>query len=362
MTLLPDLIEPLSYEAILEANTERVKNLLPGYTPSESDNVMLVLQAFSYREKVLREFINSQVRQLFLSTAEGAYLDHLAETYYGLYRLNGSKPYATATLSLSMALEYDVFVPKGYQLTEDGGIYFSHTTADVTIPAGQTSVDVTIELDKMVASSKVRTEILVTPLPFLEVKQEGDFLQGGDLESDEEFKERIRLSLSDKSTAGSERTYKSFALRADERVDDVAVYSPAPGKVDVVYYAKESDAIMKQRIEKALNAEDVRPLTDIVEVRAATQTTVDISATLTIVKGADGAKVQASAKESVEKIFARPQIGKDITLSSLIATMSVEGVEDVVITTPSSTVVVANDAVAVLGSVAITVQESSDVY
>jgi len=362
MSQLPDLIQPMSYEEILQDAVTRVKTLLPGYTPAQGDDIMLVLQSFAYRELLLREYIQSMVEGNFLSTATGAMLDHLAETRYGLYRLHGSRPYATATFSLSTALDYDVNIPAGYQLTEDGGVHFSHTTRAATISAGDLSVDVAIELEHETASSSVRTEIPVTPLPYLSVTQTGDFDHGGDLESDEEFKERIRTSLADKSTAGSEATYISYALRSDERIEDVFVYSPAPGVVRVVYYSSTMDAIMQERLTYALNDREVRPLTDNVEIQAATVVDVPVQATLVLNRGADAAVVLQDAIAALEALSTSPQIGRDIHTSQIIAALMVSGVERVDLATPTDSVTIAAEQIGVISNSGISTQESSDVY
>ncbi len=362
MIQLPDLIEPLSFEEILKANISKVKELLPDYTPAQGDDIMLVLQDFAYREMLLRAFINEQVRGNFLMTATGAKLDHLAMTLYGLERLQGSKPYTTATFTLSVPLSYEVTIPKGYALLEDGGIYHASTTSQAVIQAGDTETTTTIELDAMLSSAKAKTEILVEQIPYLEVKQNGDFANGGDEESDEAFRERIRASLSRTSTAGSRNSYIGYTYAADERIADVSVYRQSAGEVSVIYWSPTMDSVMQQRIEKALNAEDIRPLTDLVSVQSATEVVIDISATLIIAKGFDHAKATATARERINAYFAKPQIGKDIALSQIIGTLIVGGVEDVQLNTPTGNIVITEDAIVLFGQLSLSTQESSDVY
>jgi len=362
MIQLADLIEPLSYDDILAANIARVKALLPDYTPAQGDDIMLVLQDFSYREMLLREYINEQVRGSFVMTAEGAKLDHLAMTLYGLERLEGSKPTTTATFALSRALPYDVTIPEGYELLEDGGIYRALTTEEAVIEAGETSVTATVELDAFVASSKVRCEIPMTQIPYLSVSQNGDFANGKEDESDEAFRDRIALSLSRTSTAGSRNAYIGHAYAADARILDVSVYRTAPGEVKVVYWSDTIDGVMQERVENTLNADDVRPLTDHLTIQPATVKTVDVTAALVVPKGSDAAKLTAAAREAVEALFAKPQIGRDVTISRIIAALASVGVDDVALEAPSASVTVADDAIAILGAVNITTRESGDVY
>ena len=360
MPTLPDLLEPLSYEEILTANVERAKEMLPGYTPAQGDDIMIVLQAFSFREMLLRELIQQNAEGSYLSTATGARLDHLAETYYGIYRLAGARPWTTAEFALSVPLSYDVTIPEGYTLVDDGGLYSAVTREELVIPAGETSVIGVIELEREMATSSVRTEIPVTPIPYLSVSQQGDFAGGSDPEDDESFRERIRLSLSDKSTAGAERTYLSFTYAADERVRDVSVTSPSAGEVRVVYWSEEMDDVMQDRIADALNAKDVRPLTDHVTVAPAEEVAVEVSATLVIRPDTDAAEVLAAARDRLSELGANPQIGRDVHPSQIIAALMVDGVERVDLTAPTDTVTITTDQVAIVRDGGLSTQESSD--
>lgn len=56
----------------------------------ESEPVVLIIEAFAYREMILRAHVNDKARSLTLSGAAGAALDHIGMTYYRrTQRLNG---------------------------------------------------------------------------------------------------------------------------------------------------------------------------------------------------------------------------------------------------------------------------------
>jgi len=351
-------VQELSYDEILEQNLDIVKSLLPDYKPAEGDNVMLVLRAFSYRELQLRAFFNSLAKAFFLSTASGSDLDNLAESLYGLYRLPGAKPYADMEFSLTTALSYDVLIPKGFELVDETGSHFAKLLEDVVIKAGEVSVVGVIELQEEIVSSSVKTEIQVTPLPYVQVKQLTSFINGSDPESDEDFKNRIRLSFANKSTAGSALTYKSFALKADERIEDVKVLSPSAGVVDVVYYSSEADEIMQERIENTLNADDVRPLTDLVRVKKANEIIFDVTGEITIKSGVDASSVYVNAINNLKTLMFK--IGEDVSIAKLINLLMVDGVIDVSLTTPTANITIDDYSVAILNSVNISYRVSNE--
>lgn len=355
---LPNVVQELSYDEILEQNLDIVKSLLPDYKPAEGDNVMLVLRAFSYRELQLRAFFNSLAKAFFLSTASGSDLDNLAESLYGLYRLPGAKPYADMEFSLTTALSYDVLIPKGFELVDETGSHFAKLLEDVVIKAGEVSVVGVIELQEEIVSSSVKTEIQVTPLPYVQVKQLTSFINGSDPESDEDFKNRIRLSFANKSTAGSALTYKSFALKADERIEDVKVLSPSAGVVDVVYYSSEADEIMQERIENTLNADDVRPLTDLVRVKKANEIIFDVTGEITIKSGVDASSVYVNAINNLKTLMFK--IGEDVSIAKLINLLMVDGVIDVSLTTPTANITIDDYSVAILNSVNISYRVSNE--
>jgi phage-related baseplate assembly protein len=104
------------------------------------------------------------------------------------------------------------------------------------------------------------------------------------MESDADFRRRIQLSLEGFSTAGPEGAYVFHALAADGDVLDVSATSPDPGEVLISVLSRTGDGAADSgliaAVETALNAENVRPLTDLVTVQSATIVDFEIEATL----------------------------------------------------------------------------------
>jgi len=344
----PTVLQELDYEAILSENIKNFKKLAPDWKPLESDEFKIILEAFAYRELYLRAYFNELAKAFFLSTASGANLDNFA-VFYGLERLKGAKPYAKYEFSLSTALNQDVTIPKRLVLTDETSTYKGVLLEDVVIPAGETKGEGTVELQQEIAQSKVKTEVITTPLPFVvKAKAKEAFKNGSDVESDESFRKRILLSLADKSTAGSEETYKSFAFKADERIEDVAVLNGGPGIVNVYYYSEDADDLMQERIEKMLNAKEVRPLTDQVVVQKAVEIPFEIVAELKILPNQETATVYTNAVKSLEDgLKTLKKIGTDITLSEINYFLKVDGVKEVIITNPTADIVIADNEIGI---------------
>ena len=351
----PDVMQVLDYEEILQQNITDFKALLPEWIPLESDAYKLMLEAFAYRELHLRAEFNNLASAFFLSTSTKNDLDNYA-VFYNVIRLDGSYPYAAYEFSLDETLTQDVVIPANLILTDENSEYQGKLLNAVTIFAGETKVTGTVELQVEVQASDVKTEIITTPLPFvIQASAKNIFLNGSSVESDEEFKQRILLSMADKSTAGSEETYKSFTFNADERIEDVAVLNGGAGIVNVFYYSEEADALMQSRIEEMLNKESVRPLSDNLQIALATVVPFNVVARLEILPHQETATIFSNAlKNLTAKLEKLKRIGTKITLSEINNFLTVDGVKEVVITSPTSNVEIANNEIGVNGANTIT--------
>jgi len=351
----PDVMQVLDYEEILNQNIDNFKALVPDWIPLESDEFKLMLEAFAYRELHLRAEFNNLANAFFLSTSTNNDLDNYA-VFYNVERLGGSKPYAAYEFSLADVLAQDVVIPANLILTDENSEYQGKLLNAVTIFAGEIKVTGTVELQLEISKSDVKTEIVTTPLPFvIEAKATEVFSNGSSVENDEEFRARILLSMADKSTAGSEETYKSFTFNADERIEDVAVLNGGAGVVNVFYYSSVADSLMQTRIEEMLNKESVRPLSDVPVIATATEIAFNVVAELKILPNQETATVYSNAIESLNTgIATLKHIGTDITLSEINDFLKVAGVKEVVISSPAANVVIANNEIGVNGANTIT--------
>lgn len=160
-------------------------------------------------------------------------------------------------------------------------------------------------------------------------------------ETDADLRYRTQLALEGLSTAGPVGAYEFHALSVDG-VKSVGIQGPPdtdPGDVLVTILSGtgdgEADAPLISAVDAALNAEDVRPLTDQVTVQSATIVNYEIIATLYIPTGPDPDAVRDAALASAQAfVSARHRVGADVRLSALYAALHVGGVERVTLSAP----------------------------
>lgn len=161
------------------------------------------------------------------------------------------------------------------------------------------------------------------------------------MESDDDFRERILLSLDAYTTAGSTASYKFHAKSASGRVLDVAPVSPTPGHVTVYVLSREelgeaSDELL-ETVRSALASETVRPLTDQVTVLSASIVTYTVEATLVIDRGSDPAVVREAASVAVRAYADSMQrLGADPSISGIYRALHQPGVLRAALTTPAA--------------------------
>ena len=147
------------------------------------------------------------------------------------------------------------------------------------------------------------------------------------------------------STAGPRGGYEFHARSVSVSVLDVYVDEPAPGTVHVYVMediaAPPISAGLIADVKAALNDDEIRPLTDFVDVKPAVLVNYSIDAQLTIGDGPDSQTVFDAAEISANAyINARRKFGRDITRSGLLAALHVAGVENVNLISPVADVVI----------------------
>jgi uncharacterized phage protein gp47/JayE len=161
-----------------------------------------------------------------IANASGAALDHICEKI-GVIRKPATTAKGTSRFSRSTAASTDYVIEKGVIIQTDGidPIQFQ-TTKQATLPAGQTSVDVTIVAVNGGSNSNLGpntlTDLQSFPTGIEEVTNPTETSGGSDVEADDELRERATEELGSGSRASANAILR--ALKRVEGVKSVSIF------------------------------------------------------------------------------------------------------------------------------------------
>ncbi|KAF7783644.1 hypothetical protein PRUB_a3471 [Pseudoalteromonas rubra] len=157
-------------------------------------------------------------------------------------------------------------------------------------------------------------------------------------EDDERYRARIPLSLESHSMAGTTGAYQFQSLLADARVRDVHVASSTPGVVEVTVLTDMGAdlAAVQSAVSDHLNHEDVRPLTDQVQVSATRPTRVPVEAHVYLNPGVSELQVRLAIDTALDAFNqAHTRLGKEIPHSAIIDLLHQGGVRKIKLLSPA---------------------------
>lgn len=165
------------------------------------------------------------------------------------------------------------------------------------------------------------------------------------MESDTAFRKRIQMAPQGFSVAGPEGAYIFHTLSADGRVLDCTATSPTPGQVVITLLSTETDGTASAEliavVGKALNAQDVRPLTDEVLVQSAQIVHYTVKAQIYTDQGPDTDVVLDAVQKSIQAYVAEQRkVGLKVPLSGIYAALHLSGVQRVDLISPAADVAI----------------------
>lgn len=170
-------------------------------------------------------------------------------------------------------------------------------------------------------------------------------------EADEDLRRRIQLRITGWGT-GNTDYYRYHALSADPRVVDAWVDTPEPGRVRVAVMPQDGDQVVVEEVRTALNRDDVRLISDRLDVVSARAVHVTVHAKLYL--RPDAPDVLSAAEQALREAFAQSAgLGRDVVTSWIVAMLHVPGIKRVELLSPTTDISIDNDAYAVLDDVRI---------
>ena len=166
-------------------------------------------------------------------------------------------------------------------------------------------------------------------------------------EPDADLRRRTQLALEGFTVAGSSASYRYHALSAHSDVRDAGIDSPSPGTVRVTVLSRSNNGAaspeLLDTVASALSAHDVRPLSDNLQVQAATLVPWSLQATLHPYPGPAAQPLLDAAQAALASYLQTTagQLGHDITLSALYACLHQNGIQRVELNSPSADIAIA---------------------
>jgi phage-related baseplate assembly protein len=317
----------------------------------------LLIDLYAYRESLVRNAVQYAAQQNLLAFAIFPMIDYLGGLV-GVTRLQAVPATTTMQFTLTNPLSLDYTVSAGTLVgSGDGQVAFA-TNAAVTIKAGATSATVSANAtDPGVGGNGFllgQINVLLNPNGTLCAASNTSTTAGGSSpETDDHLRTRIQAAPNQFSSAGPAGAYRFFALGVDPSISDVQVVTPSPGVVNVYVLtgpttvqpaaapnpiAIAGSALLSE-VQAALNADTVRPITDTVVASAVHEVDYQIDAIVTLFVDADPNLTMAAATSAVQAyaIEVASKIQRDLVPSQIIAALSVPGVYEVTLNSPSYT-------------------------
>ncbi len=317
----------------------------------------LLINLYAYRESLVRDAIQFAGEQTLLAFAVFPMIDYIGQLL-GVARLPAQGAVTILQFTLQNPLSLPYTIPAGTQVgTADGQFIFA-TSSNLTIAAGATigTVAATCTTPGSGANGYLagQVNVLLSPNVLIAAVTNTETTGGGAApETDDHLRARIQAAPNEFSVAGPVGAYRFFALGADPSILDVEVVSPMPGTVDVYVLtgpitvqpasspnsAGIANSALLAKVAGVLSADDVRPLTDTVNVLAVSEVDYQIAGTVTLFADADPIAtmnaVNTAAQDFALNLAARIQ--RDIVPSEIVAALSLSGVYQVVLTQPAYT-------------------------
>jgi len=328
----------------IESNIITMYESLTSTTLADGDPVRLFLLTIASIVVQQRILIDYSAKQNLLAYSSGNYLDHIG-ILVGATRLQDSSAETMIRFTLSAVQVQTIIIPIGTRAATLSNIIFA-TTAVVQIPPGSLTVDV---LAKCTTVGVIGNEFLagqinkiVDPVPYIQSVMNTTTSSGGaDIESDDNFRERIHEAPESFSVAGPDGAYIFWAKTASQDIVDVSVRSPSPGQVEIRPLLVDGGIPTSDMLNTVLNVcndKTIRPLTDQVIVVAPEVVSYNISLTYYISQ--DNATKATSIQQAVTQAVSDYQtwqyskLGRSINPSTLIQQITNAGASHVSVVAP----------------------------
>lgn len=338
----------ITYEEILNTMVTTFEEE-SGYSADDASDIGIRLKVLAGEIYNCYTNIDWLKMQVFPQTAIEEQLDYHAQER-GIERNEAGKSTGTLTFSRSSALSYDISIPKGTICSTSGvsAVNFV-TTADATLLAGSTSVDVAAEAevggtDSNVCANTI-TVMVTPPSGITSVKNDAAFTGGTNAETDDELRDRILDSYKNIPNGTNCAFYIDQSLKYDGVYSANAIAKArGNGTVDV-YVAGKGAAVSNTLLAQiASDMDELREINVDLEVKNPTFFTVNIAANIVVKSGYDFDTVKADCIANISEFVDSIKIGDDLLKVDIGDVLyHTDGVQNYTITSGVITDITADD-------------------
>ena len=323
-----------------------------GRSLARGEPIRLLLETIALALILLKNALDQAGKLNLLAYATGSFLDHLG-ALLSVFRLQPTSAETLVRFSLASVVQKDPFIiPQGTRITPDGNLFFA-TVEDLEIAEGEMYGDVAAECLTVgeVGNGFLPGQInkLVDIFPYeISVSNLDTSTGGTDIESDEEFRERIQIAPESFSVAGPTGAYKYWALSAYSSIVDVTVLGPAdderisPGNV-FIYPLLKGGELPNDEICEAVyatcNADKKRPDTDYVHVLPPEVVEFNLKGAFWIDRenATQATRIKSAVFDAIDEwiIWQKSKLGRDLNASELVHRIIQAGAKRVEIYSPT---------------------------
>lgn len=298
-------------------------------------------------------------RQCFPQTAQGEWLDRHA-ALRGLERRGAVRAEGNIRFFVDVPAAADLTIPAGTVCATAGMTRFE-TAAEAVLHSGESSVLVPAQAVEPGQGGNVPAgsvlAMAVPPVGIGACVNPEAFTGGADAEDDEALRSRVLETYRRMPNGANAAFYEQGALSFDQvSACTVLPRNRGRGTVDVV--VSTANGMPGEELLARLQDyfEQRREIAVDVLVKAPTEKTVDVAASVTPAEGADAAQVKDRVEQAVREFFSGKRLSEDVLTARLNQLVfSLKDVVNCKITAPADDVTVAAGELPRLGSLSVEV-------
>lgn len=342
-------------DTILNRFLTTLKNLF-NISLSPADPYYNLLSAFAYVIAVEKASIAKRSKENFLAYMTGDQLDNWGANN-DCIRLEAIPATTALQFTLSEELEEDLTIPSGTRVQSSNGTTFA-TTEDLIIPAGDTIGTVYSECVEAGKAGNGYTvgqiNYIMNPIASVDTTVSNITITSGgfDVESDDDYRLRIRNAFDSFSTAGSMDSYNYWTKSLSNSIIDVDSYTPSAGYVNICVLTKDgalgTTSELYTRLQEFLGNTNStkRPMTDFVTLESAEAVnyTIDFTYWVYSTDSVNQNTIKNNILNAVNNyiLWQRNKLGRGIDPSELIKVVKNAGAKRVEVRQPANYVALSN--------------------